>query len=47
MKQLTDGAKELAKKGIQVIANYNHSEKEAIKLKEELQKMIGKTVNLN
>ena len=31
-------AKELAKKGIQVIANYNHSEKEAIKLKEELQK---------
>ena len=31
-------AKELAQKGIQVIANYNHSEKEATKLKEELQK---------
>lgn len=31
-------AKELANKGIKVIANYNHSEKEAIQLKEELEK---------
>ena len=31
-------AKELAKKGIQVIANYNNSEKDAKELKEELQK---------
>lgn len=30
--------KQLAKTGIQIIANYNHSEKEAIALKEELQK---------
>ena len=31
-------AKQLAEKKIKVIANYNHSEKEAIQLKEELQK---------
>lgn len=31
-------AKQLAKNQIQVIANYNHSEKEAIKLKQELEK---------
>lgn len=30
-------AKNLAKKGLKVIANYNNSEKEAIKLKEELE----------
>lgn len=30
--------KQLAKTGIQIIANYNHSEKEAIALKKELQK---------
>ena len=31
-------AKELAKKGYTVIANYNKSEKQAIELKEELEK---------
>ncbi len=31
-------AKQLAKNNIQVIANYNHSEKEAIQLKQELEK---------
>lgn len=31
-------AKQLAKDNIQVIANYNHSEKEAIQLKQELEK---------
>lgn len=31
-------AKQLAKKQIKVIANYNHSEKEAMELKEELEK---------
>lgn len=31
-------AKQLARKKIQVIANYNQSEKEAIQLKQELEK---------